>query len=64
MMTIQDVINDVVTKTCKLQDTSTRAELAKHLQSILESPKFKAMSALDVVQLMLAKLREGHDEQA
>ena len=63
-MTIQDVITEVVTKTSKLQDTATRAELAKHLQSILESPKFKAMSALDVVQLMLAKLREGHDEQA
>lgn len=63
-MTMQDVINDVVTKTCKLQDMTTRAELTEHLQSILESPRFKAMSALDVVQSVLAKLREGHDEQA
>jgi len=63
-MTIQDVITEVVTKTSKLQDTATRMELTQYLQSILESPKFKAMSALDVVQLMLAKLREGHDEQA
>lgn len=63
-MTIQDVITEVVTKTSKLQDTATRMELTQYLQNILESPKFKAMSALDVVQLMLAKLREGHDEQA
>ena len=63
-MTMQDVINDVVSKTCKLQDMTTRAELTEHLQSILESPRFKAMSALDVVHSVLAKLREGHDEQA
>ena len=63
-MTMQDVINDVVSKTCKLQDMTTRAELTEHLQSILESPRFKAMSALDVVQSVLEKLREGHDEQA
>lgn len=63
-MTMQDVINDVVTKTCKLQDMTTRAELTEHLQSIMESPRFKAMSALDVVHSVLAKLREGHDEQA
>jgi len=63
-MSLQDVITEVVTKTSKLQDAATRAELTKHLQDIIESPKFKAMSALDVVQLMLAKLREGFDEQA
>lgn len=63
-MTMQDVINDVVSKTCKLQDMTTRAQITEHLQSILESPRFKAMSALDVVQSVLAKLREGHDEQA
>lgn len=63
-MTMQDVINDVVSKTCKLQDMTTRAEITEHLQSIMESPRFKAMSALDVVHSVLAKLREGHDEQA
>lgn len=63
-MSIQTAINEIVAKTSRLQDTTTRAELTEYLQSILESPKFKAMSALDVVQLILAKLREGHDEQA
>ncbi len=61
-MTTQTMINEIVAKTSRLQDTNTRLEIVAHLQTLLESPKFKAMSALDVVQSVLAKCREGQDD--
>ena len=61
-MSMQDTINEIVAKTSRLQDTNTRIEIVAHLQTLLESPKFKAMSALDVVQSVLAKCREGQDD--
>lgn len=64
-MMSQTVINEIVARTSKLQDTTTRLELIQYLQTIIESPKFKAYSALDIVQLVLNKLREGeHDQQS
>ena len=61
-MTTQTMINEIVATTSRLQDTNTRIEIVAHLQTLLESPKFKAMSALDVVQSVLAKCREGQDD--
>ena len=58
---LQDVLNDVVKKTSIMQDTLTRTEIVESVNSILQSPRFKAMSALDVCSLIIDKIREGSE---
>ena len=58
---LQDVLNDVVKKTSIMQDTLTRTEIVEAVNTILQSPRFKAMSALDVCSLIIDKIREGSE---
>ena len=58
---LQDVLNDVVKKTSIMQDTLTRTEIVESVNDILQSPRFKAMSALDVCSLIIDKIREGSE---
>lgn len=62
-MSVQEVLEGLVKDAAKAQDLTNRLEFVTSIQAILESPKFKAMSALDVCQILLKELREKADNE-
>lgn len=60
-MSMQEVLEGLVRDASKAQDLTNRLEFVTSIQNILESPRFKAMSALDVCQILLKELRDKAD---
>lgn len=60
-MSMQEALESIVRDASKAQDLTNRLEFVTAIQAILESPRFKAYSALDVCQILLQQLRDKAD---
>jgi hypothetical protein len=61
-MSMQEVLESIVKDASRAQAATDRLEFVTAIQAILESPRFKAYSALDVCRILLQDLREKADK--